>query len=749
MANSTDKKERDEVKKLRKPLTKLNSLFSDAINNISFNVFKSDNKREDELKRISDEIDDIVYNEIKSLSNFTGEDISTFLVKLFNEYDDKKMTNVKTMEDIFGNDNASGMFDFFYNRYKNTNYMYDDLSVIFDQLYELQEAIYTIRDAIVSADDISNAMSRVIKFESAKIAGDSNSSYISIVENLENKFKLKSKLKNHIIPSGLQYGKYYAYTVPYAKLFEDFYRKKQKKSLNQPMLESITLESVDEKVIKQFKSDVGALNNDKDLRKLFDNFSSGIEVYNDDPFIPVIESPSDIEALADTDKFQGIVGTKLKELEKQQNKSAKTMFADGTADIKDKEADFSAIKECYIKLIDPRKLIPIKILDQVLGYYYIHEGELETSKTPFTTQIKLTQNGDGSMNVEQEFLSKITDKIVKAFDKKYLEENKNFKELILNALMYNDMYKKKVKFQFIPVDYITEFNVNTDVNDEGRSVIYPSLFYAKLYLAILLFTIYAIVSKSNDTKVYYVKQSGIDKNVTNKIQDLARSVKSKQINFMDLMNYNSLVSKIGANKDIFMPIGRSGDRGIEFDVIGGQDVQLNTDLRDMLRTAYISSTGVPAVIMNYINEADYAKTLVMANSKFAARVISYQMDFNESITELYKKILRFSTDIPEEIIQTFKFSFNAPKTVNNMNLNDILTNVDQAMNVMIKAKYGDNAPSDDTTNKCKDLLYAELLKMYAPMLPWATFDEIDKKVRMDATQKVLDDKITAGSGATT
>ena len=51
-------------------------------------------------------------------------------------------------------------------------------------------------------------------------------------------------------------------------------------------------------------------------------------------------------------------------------------------------------------------------------------------------------------------------------------------------------------------------------------------------------------------------------------------------------------------------VGRSGERGIEFDILQGQDIPLNTDLMDMLRNNMISSTGVPSVIMNYINEAD-------------------------------------------------------------------------------------------------------------------------------------------------
>ena len=95
-----------------------------------------------------------------------------------------------------------------------------------------------------------------------------------------------------------------------------------------------------------------------------------------------------------------------------------------------------------------------------------------------------------------------------------------------------------------------------------------------------------------------------------------------------------MISKIGAGKEIFMPVGKSGERGIEFDILAGQEIRLQDDLMEMLKQGYINGTGVPSVIMNYINEADYAKTLVMANAKYLSRVLSDQIDYNKGITKM-------------------------------------------------------------------------------------------------------------------
>jgi hypothetical protein len=712
------------VKKIEKPLTKLNALFNDLIDNISSSAT---NKRDRELERLSKEIDDIVFQEIKSLTKFTGDDISTFLVKLFNDYDNNVQTTIKSIEDIFSND-SSGIFAFFQERYKNQNLLFEDLNVICTQLYELEEAILATRDAIVTSDDMTNSVSRTLKFKNSSESDTNKQSYISIVENVEKQFKLLEKLKNHIIPNTLQYGRYYVYTVPYSKLFQDYYDKKVN---SQKGIKSVTLESVDDEFVKSFKKEINLESAQSNvIKSSFNDILKHIEIYNDDVPLPVTEGV-ELGELLDVKKFTQKVEKATKNSEK-----TGTISPDATVDINSKDRDFSSVKDCYIKLIDPRKIIPVKILDETIGYYYIHEMDLNVSKSPFTTSIKINPNTN-SKEVEVTFLSKITDKIVKAFDKKFLENNAKFKELILNALIYNDIYKKQLKFQFIPVDYITEFHVNMDEEGNGTSVIYPSLFYAKLYLALLIFKMITIISKSNDTRVHYVKQSGIDQDVANAIQSVARSIKERQINFTDLLNYNSMISKIGQNKDIFMPVGRSGDRGIEFDILAGQDVQMNTELMELLRTAFINATGVPSVIMNYINEADYAKTLVMANAKFLGRVVSYQLDFNPKITELYKKILSFTTDIPKETIEEFEFTLSTPKALNTMNMTDLITNADQVIMFMIKAMTGENSTPTDDDNKLKDILYKKFAKELLPMLPWTSAEKLYEEAQIELEKSKL------------
>ena len=87
----------------------------------------------------------------------------------------------------------------------------------------------------------------------------------------------------------------------------------------------------------------------------------------------------------------------------------------------------------------------------------------------------------------------------------------------------------------------------------------------------------------DDTKVNYIKQSGIDKNLANKVQEIARLRQSRQINIADLFSYTTLINKVGNGSEMYIPTGRSGDRPIETEILAGQDVQLNTELLEMLK----------------------------------------------------------------------------------------------------------------------------------------------------------------------
>lgn len=786
---SNDQKESKEQNAFSKSLTKLNNIGKEILGNITQNTYKSDTKIGDEVDNITKIINNVLMTEMDDIKSFGGDDISSFILKTLNEKAKEEGNNVggnsfkklnnefKSIEDIFAGDN-NDIFNAFNERYKNEVLLFDDLDTITNQLIELEEAINTTRDAIVTADDMGSMISRSLIFETVGTE-DERKSYKRLVQEIEKDNKLPNKIKNHIVPKTLKYGKYYAYIIPQSKLFENF----QKDKINSKkhhiafeasefeaeiaeITESVTMFNMEEEQ-KTFgfapKKQTMSDNIKQEVTDYLEEFVTNIDICNEEIPLPILES--DIAEAAEdllkfNDEFKRAVAAANGELGKE--KPSDNVFAalDGVLGVKNKKnkkdgidgvEDFSFINDCYIKLISPKQIRPVKIMNYTVGYYYVYETENDPSvktdsrkKSRFTTNFNLQNYDKTTKNTN--ILNIITNKVVKSFDKKYLQNNEEFRSAILNSLMYHNAYNKTMHFQFIPAEYICEFKVNEDEDGEGVSILAKSLFYAKLYLALLMYTLITYMSRSGDTRIYYIKNSGIDTNYSNKVQEIARDIKSKQIKFTDLLSYNSITSKVGAGREIFMPVGKSGERGIEFDILSGQDVPLQSELMEMLKQGYINGTGVPSVIMNYINEADYAKTLVMANAKYLARVVSFQLDFNEGITKMYRMIMAYSTTIPREVIADFEFRFMTPKSLMNNNFTELTQYGDNIIDFLNRAVFGENAEATDEVNMTKDIFRDKMSREIMPFLPWETIDQVLRESTLEMKQKIEDKKAGESAG---
>jgi hypothetical protein len=745
--NKSKNKKDDKDEKIiptSKDEVKLNDLFQDLYKKISMNTNDVDvDINKNSIDAMSEKIKRVIAEDMEEMKTYGGEnDLSRFLMntiansnKFANLVIDNKNPE-KGLDSIFLSGDGN-IFSTFEERFRNKAMLFNDLEITSEQLVELNEAINTTRDDIVSSDDVGADISRSLTFS---VDGTDDDKYDELVEEVKKQetiHGLNYMIREHIVPKTLKYGEYFVYIIPESKLYENT----QKRKLE--LTNGATMESTDA------KSFLESLNLDKSYKDIKPNdmveyISENIKINNTDIPLPILENTKMTGAMKDLAQFNSLSTLlkqnkgKKKNKEGGENKYSSLGFSDGVKSLK--MDDWSSIKGCYIKLLDPKKVIPVKLLNYTIGYYYIHDTELDITnhhcKHGHRFSNIIDNISDKTAN-QQNLIANIADAIVKSFNKEYLNDNIEFKELIINSLLFNDMYKKKVHYQFIPGDYVCRFSINEDENGNGQSMIYKSLFYAKLYLSLLVFNMVTYLTKSQDTLVTYVKTSGIDKNMINKTMDVARQWKSKQIGIGDLMDYSSIYGKIGTGRDLFIPEGESGERGLSWDVIQGQDVNMQDELMEQLKQAFINGTGVPSVIMNYINEADFAKTLVMANAKHLRRVMMYQDNFNEDLTLMYQKILCYCTDIELEDIANFKYTLQRPKTLPNNNLVDMIGYGDQILDFVEKSLFGQYVEETEDLNLSKDMFRKEFSRKVLPMLPWELIDDIMEKVNLSVIQEKM------------
>ena len=750
MANNKTEKEKKEEKIVQtsKEEVKLNELFQDLYKKISLNTHDMDNDiNKISLDTMSEKIRRVIADDMEEMKSYGGEnDLSRFLINTIqNSNSGKFATNITDPKNEHALDNLfmsgeGSIFNTFQERFRNKALLFNDLEIISEQLVELSEAINTTRDDIVSSDDVGADISKSLTFSVDGVEEDKYDELVEEVKKQEQLHGLNYIIREHIVPKTLKYGEYFVYIIPESKLYEN----SQKKKLE--LTNGASMEAADAKIFLESLKLDRSNPNYKDIKPddMVTYLSENIKINNTDMPLPLMENDNMMGAMKDLAQFNSLnvilkqnKGKKKKE--QGENKYSSLGFSDGVKSFK--VDDWSDVKGCYIKLLDPKKVIPVKLMNYTIGYYYIHDTELDVTNHHCKHGHRFSNVLDSMIDKttdQQNLIANIADAVVKSFNKQYLNDNMEFKELIINSLLYNDMYKRKLHYQFIPGDHICRFSINEDENGNGQSMIYKSLFYAKLYLSLLVFNMITYLTKSQDTVVTYVKTSGIDKNMINKTMDVARQWKSKQIGIGDLMDYSSIYSKIGTGRDLFIPEGESGERGLSWDIIQGQDVNMQDELMENLKQAFINGTGVPSVIMNYINEADFAKTLVMANAKHLRRVMMYQDNFNEDITSFYQKVLCYCTDIELEDIANFKYTLQRPKTLPNNNLVDMIGYGDQILDFVEKSEFGQFAEETPDLNVAKDMFRKEFSRKVLPMLPWELIDDIMEKVKLDVVKANLD-----------
>lgn len=736
----------DSDRSFKKQLININNLIGQA----NLSLYGTD--RTSDVDSLNDKFQSILSNELTGITGKEGNDITSFLsqvVSADNKYRAGEDILNNQFNDLTGNEYSS-MQSFIYDAYRNRLLQQSDLHEVSSQLIELSEAIMITRDAIISADTVEGRLNRSITFEN--IDDDEIDNYNSIVENMENKFQLLEKIKNFIIPKTLEYGEYYVYIVPYSELFNKFQQQKTRNVTNTGILrrfnESTVLEGFNdtkkenklteldmflEDCYNKYhirengkysdkKSSDNRINKDEfksDLKNIMEN----IIISTDDIPIPFLEEG--LESIEFINNQHNSVVTEDNTLFKKVIKNNKT---DGGVKIS-KKGEFDDIGDCYVKMIEPTKIIPIKIMNTILGYYYVQDEDITPLSGAVSSSLYFSRFNEHSR--QQTIIDSLAERVVQQFNKPFLKNNLKFKEAIVDCFNYYNLNENRVKMQFIPAEYIVRFKIDEDIDGNGTSMIKKSLFYAKLYLMILLFKIMSIIMYSNDQKINYIKQSGLDKNLANRVQEIARLQQSRQINISDLFSYTTLINKVGNGNAVYMPTGRSGERPIETEILSGQDVQLNNDLLEMLKNAYITGTGVPAAILNYLNEADYAKTVEQNNSKFNARVINYQLDFNPIITDMYKRIMKWSTNIGEEKISNFNFTLTQPRSATANAKAELISQFNTMAEFLTGLLYPDPGQAENPDNLNAEI--REFKKLYArEQLPMINFDDIEELVNKAA-----------------
>ena len=687
--------------------------------------------------------------------------------------------------------NAGTLFSYFQGVNNNKYIEIADLQFISKFIPALGAAVDTILDSVAATDDMaSSSVDRNFVFDDS-VPKEDQDLVLKEIKKIEKEHNLRKKIKNTVMYSTLVSGNYYAYNIPYADLFEEYSKAQADATNNTPFgnsaksksqaranavglteaTESITVDSnliksiVMEETMIASKGDKNAANDAKkyasELENMINSRISTVkfnhsmileEAMDDVPgMMAVMEAVNDPSYKSNYDKYFGTTNIKVNAYD-----SAET----GTVDIAKAEKNFD-VDGCYLKFIAPRYMIPIKIMNEVVGYYHITAEKTNTTKVNSANNQTMNLMGkDGSVfntvtlseqhrdQIITNMVQSIIDNVIAQFGKSFVSKNSEFKKVIADCIRYHGYMDNEYHVQFIPAKYIIKFTIDEDDNGEGKSVLANAIFPAKLLLSLQVSKILNYLNKSGDKTIMHISKGPIDLHTGNQVQRVIRNIQECNITFSDLLSTNLVFNKFGRNQNIIMPTSRSGNRLVEFETQEGQNIDLSSDYEQNLEKQAIMGTGVPSVIMEYVGQTDFAKGFETANIKYSNRIASIQADFEEPLTRLYNELIQASSlsdNLKEKVDGHFEFRLPRPKILAVSNSSDYLGTLQNLMQIISTIEYGESSSDDPDEVKRKEEFMRIAVRKYAPYIDWEEMDSF--KIQAGNQYNQFKDKLRNSSNS--
>ena len=196
-------------------------------------------------------------------------------------------------------------------------------------------------------------------------------------------------------------------------------------------------------------------------------------------------------------------------------------------------------------------------------------------------------------------------------------------------------------------------------------------------------------------------------------------IKKSNFGIRQIENINSVLNLTGRFNDYIIPRGGDGQSPVEFEVMPGQQVEIKTELLNLLEESAINPTGVPIEIIQNRQSPDYVMQLTMSNSKFLRFVYERQSEFQDVISPLLTKIydLEYSTK------DMVNLMLPPPLFINVTNTNQLIVNTND---------YCENITNIVMADEQDDLMKARVakqLKIY----------HLGAYINMDMINKIIEE----------
>ena len=718
-----DKKTKDSNKLANfSTIRKIAGALQANIDDLYRSTYFSDPEDTQQLQGIKNDIDASIKDIMDVNADVVGEpNISKLYERMYMGIQ-RDPSTITEFERIFGdnefvNNLANSYMD---NRWVKAVDM--EIDEILRYMPKLHEAILTIRDNVLSVDSFSKDFLNVEADSPMQIDAEQFSHNI---DDLKKKYSLL-KLVTDIYDDTSKYGEVFIYCVPYQKAIQRLMDRKYtmrnvvvKTNYHENTI-SICENGIEEKInitkdALSGENDLGIkieiengiissiVNDEQSARNIYvgareqsltEQYFAEQSVINEG----IVDVSSTGYAYANTFDNDIEMGEKLPvhhnfdqtlgdalELPGESDTTADGLYTKNTENNK-----IQKMNGCIVKKLKRERVTPIIMNEICLGYYYFEfDEQMELFEDRFTTTgmvntiTGLRSNGRAeafdSMQRREELLRSIASNLADKIDAKFVNANQDLKKEIYHILKYNDNFNaaagstNNIRVTYIPPEDIHHFYFDLDEDTKrGISDLNLSLIPAKLWVAIYITNCLAIMTRGNDKRVYYVRQS-VESNISKTLLKTINEIKKSNFGIRQVENINSVLNITGRFNDYIIPRGSDGQSPIEFEVMQGQNIEIKTELLNLLEESAINVTGVPIELIQNRQSPDYAMQLTMSSSKFLRFAYARQSDFQSQLALFFTKLYNIEFNSNTRI----KVILPPPLFINVTNTNQLIANTNE------------------------------------------------------------------------
>ena len=671
-----------------------------------------------ELTHLTDRINDSMGKIINDINYSTGlSSISTLYAKAIDYQNDSKV--VDGFDNLFKDmANDGSVYNVFFNN-RSLRLFDAEIDMICKYMPMLEDALGVLCDNVISSDHFSKDFI-FISDENVSVENNKELFYNNI-KVLKDKYDLLIKFQD-IIYNTSKYGERFYYIVPYERAIKKLLDNPDNKFVTSHEAMSLTESGILKQTPALKESGdvfVNAIN--KKEQSLDVEFTFNMSNSLSKEIVAHEAAANRLKHIKESALNFNEATTSTVSLVANDKLDASPFYDDTTSnglivagDHRFNTKEDWGLNGCVFKELNRYKIIPVRIEDLILGYAYLENDRygldddfpVSDTTTPVNamginvaTDLEATKN---SAVISDSIVKTVASKLSAAIDNKFIKLNKDLSKEIYTVLKHDLQAGRKNKYNvtFLPPDDVVHCYYKLDPDTyRGISDLYKSMIPAKLFIGLYITNTIGAMTRAQDRRVYYVKQSGIDTNISKILLTTIDQLKRQNFNIRQLESMKNVLNILGRFNDFVIPTDNSGNAPVQFEVMQGQQIDPQTDLMEKLQSMAVNSTDVPFEIVQARQSMDYAIQASMSNSRFLKKIYNRQTIANRFLSSIMTKLYRGEFNNPTAVI---KVNLPTPMFLNLTNTNQIIQNANDVAQAAMEAF------SDDLDDNAKQIFFNNL-----------------------------------------